>query len=587
MPEGSVGPAITPAPPGAATDHPRGPDFADLVIPESSEWAAGELFLLHGFRNDARPSFNDDLCRQRRSDLPRGATHGVECEPIDGPVERVGAYLFPDDAAARAAYENRLAEYGLGFDDDGDCPFTEAATVPADARPHSACFVNEFGRANLRLFWPGQNVVVGALGRDSDTHALARWLSVGQPDADSPVFAGPPWTGGVGQPIRFDACATDAMPKPIEAPMAFAYESFGGRGIWLRDLSTTADRLVTTDGGAAAWSPDGRLLAYVREGTDDRSEIRGFSPDTGEDRLLVTAAVVIPTIGFSLPAIQWSPDSTRLAFTGSTYTEGELGGWSQSSVWLTTLSTGETVKLAIGVAFGWSADGTRLLVGLGDTYDPTYEQSLPIAVFDLRTGEQSIIGRGSSATWSADCRFVSLRTLDARTHGAVVFDGINTRPRLALSGWPGDWSPTSADLLFAAGDEMWVASADTGAARRIGQGTGATWSPDGELLAVMAEQTGLTVTRADGSDASVVAGPAYPTRWVAWSPDARFILSFHYFTAETCGGPTYGFLIATNGTGVERLPQSGPMAWRPVTPPGPGGDLSADPPPERQEGCGG
>jgi hypothetical protein len=104
---------------------------------------------------------------------------------------------------------------------------------------------------------------------------------------------------------------------------------------------------------------------------------------------------------------------------------------------------------------------------------------------------------------------------------------------------------------------------------------------------VMSEQTGLTITRPDGSDARVVAGPAYPTRWIAWSPDARLILAFHYFTGETCSGPQYGFLIATDGSGVERLPESGPMAWRPVTRSGPGGDLSADPPPERQEGCGG
>jgi len=511
----------------------------------------------------------------------------VECEPIDGPVERVRAYLFPDDASARAAYESRLAEYGLGFDDDGNCPFTDAASVPADARPRSACFVNEFGRANLRLFWPGQSVVVGALGRDGDTHALARWLSVGQPDADGPVFAGPPWTGGVGQPTRFDPCATDAMPKPIEAPMAFTYEISLAGGIWLSDPTGATPQLLAPAGRRAAWSPDGRLLAYQRAGSGDGSEVRLVDPDTRADRLLASVPGTDQPFQTERGGLLWSPDATQLAFTWWAYDEGEQDASWRSSVWLADVSGSGPVQLSAGVAVEWSPDGTRLLVGLTDSYEPTADDSMPIAVVDVRTGEQSIIGRGSWASWSADCRFVSLTTLDARTRGAVVLDGINTRPRLALQAWPGAWSPTSSDVLFQVADELWLANPDGGVARRLGPGYTAMWSPDGTQLAMNAPVDGLVIARADGTDPRVVAGTEYPTGSLAWSSDGRFILSFHYFNADTCGGPTYGFLIATDGSGVERLPESGPMAWRPVTPPGPGGDLSADPPPKPPEGCGG
>jgi hypothetical protein len=85
----------------------------------------------------------------------------------------------------------------------------------------------------------------------------------------------------------------------------------------------------------------------------------------------------------------------------------------------------------------------------------------------------------------------------------------------------------------------------------------------------------------------VIAGPEYPMGLLGWSPDGRHIVSYHEFTGDTCSGPTYGFVIATDGSGVRRLAGELHAGWRPVEPPKPAGELTADPPPKPSQGCGG
>ena len=199
----ATAPAATPA-----TSRPSSPPV--VTVPTtltSSRWRSGELFLLSGFRDDIRHdesvAYGTETCGPRRDDLPVGATDGVECALSSGAGERVGAYLFPDDRAARAAYDARLRENGLGVDDDGGCPFGSITpAVPVAYQPRAACFVNEAGFANLRLFWPGQSVVVGILGRTGSIRQLAEWASMLPPGQESSDVSDP-WLGGIGEPTPF------------------------------------------------------------------------------------------------------------------------------------------------------------------------------------------------------------------------------------------------------------------------------------------------------------------------------------------------------------------------------------------------
>lgn len=92
--------------------------------------------------------------------------------------------------------------------------------------------------------------------------------------------------------------------------VAFCREATDPResGPWIRDLATDSLWSVPNAPGPAylvAWSPDGRRLAYARQGA--RQEIRVVGVDGTGNRLLLETE--IPYAG-----LDWSPDGTQLAY---------------------------------------------------------------------------------------------------------------------------------------------------------------------------------------------------------------------------------------------------------------------------------
>ena len=66
-----------------------------------------------------------------------------------------------------------------------------------------------------------------------------------------------------------------------------------------------------TDSWGARWSPDGRLLAYVRSPNDlepYRHEVVVYDAETGEERVVVE--------GLTVSGLAWSPDATMIAVRG-------------------------------------------------------------------------------------------------------------------------------------------------------------------------------------------------------------------------------------------------------------------------------
>jgi dipeptidyl aminopeptidase/acylaminoacyl peptidase len=66
------------------------------------------------------------------------------------------------------------------------------------------------------------------------------------------------------------------------------------------------------------FSPDGRWLAFLRAGEDDKSQLHVMAVDGGEPRLLVEHPLGVE--GFA-----WSPDSTRIAYVARVPEEGRYG----------------------------------------------------------------------------------------------------------------------------------------------------------------------------------------------------------------------------------------------------------------------
>jgi hypothetical protein len=555
------------------------PDFASLDVTSTKQWSSGEIFLLGGFRGDGSAYDRLAECRPRRDDLPEGATDGVECAVDGGAAERVGAYLFPDDATARRAYDTRLGAYGLDPDADGGCPFgTREAGEPGEPRPVAACFQNEFGIANLRVYWPGQSVVVGALGRDGSIDKLGDWA---RRSADGSIDV---WTGGAGAPRAFTACESPVKPQRVQGSATLSYP--GGGGIVMTDPAGKDVRRVPVGGRASEWSPDGTRIAYEAIRDDGSSDLRLYDVERDERRRLGSyeSAAWDDT---GTPEIRWSPDGRWIGVTEwrpVTVRQEEVAY--DPEVLLFDAATGDRVDASAGVLLDWSPDSSRLLVRRVDDHinypRPTRGR---ITVVHLADGSAGTVGRGVNAAWSGDCRFVSVDQ-GWEVPGTTVFDGVGRRPRMAANTSGSDWSSAGAELALSIGGRLMRWSMDDAEPQVIGKGGGPLWSDDATHLA-FGTDAGLMVADRDGHDVHVVASPKYPLAKLSWSPDGRYLVSTHEPNTDTCGPATWGYVIATDGSGVRELPVSDHIRWRPTDPTPAEGPVPTDPPPVRGEGCGG
>lgn len=143
--------------------------------------------------------------------------------------------------------------------------------------------------------------------------------------------------------------------------------------VWLLDVQTGSDRKLA-DGFDAAWSPDGRWLAYATNGQRDQhgpraNAIRIVGADGQGDRQVLAVADLptdlLPAFGLPfmpatvrLRAPAWSPDGQRLVASADGHT----------SLVLTFDERGQGLRpwaLAFEGGVGrarWSPDGTRLAV---------------------------------------------------------------------------------------------------------------------------------------------------------------------------------------------------------------------------------
>lgn len=132
-------------------------------------------------------------CEPRRTDLPEGALHAIECRPDDPLVARVGIYRFASENEAAFAYMTRMASYGVDVnagscarDVPGDSAWTPGDDEGSIEDPgvfnwensvlspnRIGCFRDENGNANVRSTCG--DTYVGVLGTGADLSDLHDW----------------------------------------------------------------------------------------------------------------------------------------------------------------------------------------------------------------------------------------------------------------------------------------------------------------------------------------------------------------------------------------------------------------------------
>jgi Tol biopolymer transport system component len=190
--------------------------------------------------------------------------------------------------------------------------------------------------------------------------------------------------------------------------------------------------------------------------------------------------------------------------------------------------------------------------------------------------------------WSPD----GTRIAVSGTHGGVgfgiwVMETDRTGLQLltdtaAYSAGVTDWSRDGARLLYSATlfpdevSQVWVMNADGSEKTRLTDfpagAVQAVWSPDGQRIAFVSEQTGtgkIYVMNADGSDpVQMTAGPDWDSD-PSWSPDGAWI-AFNRAVGGIDAVQTDLFLINADGTGLVNITNTpddtefnGSQAWGP------------------------
>jgi Tol biopolymer transport system component len=273
----------------------------------------------------------------------------------------------------------------------------------------------------------------------------------------------------------------------------FLDQAFRGSGSKHAPGSTPSPNETVLPGpaqnGLIAFGCGYRICTMRPDGSGVRDLIEGY------DKNLVVAA--------SSPA--WSPDGTKIAFSGYDHEGSSSGGGANYDVYV------------------MNADGSNL-------------QNLTKSPDDVAKGASQ-----GPPVWSPDGSMLAFEGDDGRTDGLYVINADGTGFRwLAAGGWP-RWSPDGANILYTMGashgSDLYTIAPDGSGAMQLTNAPGwdqqPAWSPDGTQIAFERSDGGVNsvfVMSADGSNEQKVfqRDGVYPTE-PRWSPDGTKLL----FDAET------------------------------------------------------
>ena len=367
------------------------------------------------------------------------------------------------------------------------------------------------------------------------------------------------WSSSVSSPVWWGVQRSRGLPRLLrplgrgswlESPSKLAFVSTKSwppgahAAVWVMNADGTGRRVLTRDAappGPVAWSPDGRMLAFVgmQAGLGDIYVVN--VDGSGLRRLTHTRGnrfAILPV---------WSPDGRRIAFARTGFAIGAPPR-SSSPTWMGAGSE------------RWSATRRRSSTSSGRP-----------------TG--SSFFRPSNTTGPSAAPEIHVVNVDG---GGLR----NLTREWGLDGFP-VWSPDGSRIAFSSGPlrkgTLSVMNADGTGRRTLRPAADVwglpTWSPDGHQLAFTVSRGEPTVTpeihvmNADGSGERRLAIRAGDP---VWSPDGRTIAFLSWRNGATIASPSWRngatrvSVINADGSGRRSLTQpqgldgDGNLTWSPA-----------------------
>jgi len=312
--------------------------------------------------------------------------------------------------------------------------------------------------------------------------------------------------------------------------------------IVLSDPKGVAPPRDLTLGTNPVFAPDGKSLAFIRDG-----ELWRIGTDGKDERKVVKSA--LPMIAEA----QWSPDGSRIALIATS------GG---GRLYAIGADGRDERYLAPGTRPLWSPDGSRLafFFGSGIFVMSRGAEDITLVATTMYSDAIAPCTSGPTMTWSPDSKRLAYWTYGIRQ------------------------TPYAGGVIH-----VWDGHTD----KRVADGYGPVWLPDGQTLAFTDSAATnppacavSTVPAHGGTPALALEGALSPS----WTRDGKYLA----YLASQAPGPSFGEITIATADGktiIKRLGSGRGFAWspdgdhyayvrlpgRPAAPPGPGAPLPPPP----------
>jgi Tol biopolymer transport system component len=300
--------------------------------------------------------------------------------------------------------------------------------------------------------------------------------------------------------------------------------------IYVMNVDGSGERRLAR-GAEAAWSPDGRSLAFTGE-LGDNLEVYAMSFDGSARRNLTRSPA-------DDGGAVWSPDGRRIAFVRTLRAKRTPHEFGPGDIYVMNAGGSGQRRLTQSPASEWGAVWTPDGKKIAFVRSRGRSRTTDIFVMNADGSGKRRLARGTAPSWSSDGQTI----LFLRGRGS------NTVP------------------------QIYVMNAGGSGQRRLAAGTAPAWSPDGQKIAFLRGSFPgeLRVMNADGSGQRSLGWNSYDAP--SWSPDGRRIA---FATGAVASGPYQLvqrtgpdiYTINADGSGLRRLTHrpgwEGSPLWSPT-----------------------